>query len=67
MRTSQRTRSARRVVTGALLAVAALATTTFGGSETPPEGPPWVRDLAAAQKTALERGVPIFAYLTKTH
>lgn len=37
------------------------------GSETPPEGPPWVRDVVLAQKQALERKVPIFVYLTKTH
>lgn len=37
------------------------------GSETPPEGPPWVRSLVEAQKRALEREVPIFVYLTKTH
>lgn len=37
------------------------------GSETPPEGPPWVRDFAVAQRDALARGVPIFVYLTKTY
>lgn len=37
------------------------------GSETPPKGPTWVRDLADAQRIALERGVPIFVYLTKTY
>jgi len=37
------------------------------GSETPPHGPPWVRDFAVAQRDALTRGVPIFVYLTKTY
>ena len=44
-----------------------LATPALAGSDTPPEGPPWTRDLIAAQKTALARKVPIFVYLTKTH
>jgi hypothetical protein len=34
-------------------------------AEPPPSGPPWVRELAAAQKTALEKGTPIFVYFTK--
>jgi hypothetical protein len=34
-------------------------------TEPPPAGPPWVRDLPAAQKAALEKGVPIFIYFTK--
>jgi hypothetical protein len=34
-------------------------------AEPPPSGPPWVRELAAAQKTALDRGTPIFIYFTK--
>jgi hypothetical protein len=37
------------------------------GSETPPEGPPWVRTLVEAQKKAVAKQVPIFVYLTKTH
>ena len=44
----------------------AAATTAFGGSETPPEGPPWVRDLAEAQRQAVDKDLPIFVYLTKT-
>ena len=44
-----------------------LAPAAFAGSETPPEGPPWTRSLLEAQQTALERQVPIFVYLTKTH
>ena len=37
-----------------------------GGSETPPVGPPWVRDFHEAQESALRKGLPIFVYLTKT-
>lgn len=37
------------------------------GIEPPPVGPPWSRELAAAQKIALEQGTPIFVYFTKTH
>ena len=55
--------AAAALVAGAL----ALAVPAFAGSETPPEGPPWVRDLAVAQKKAIEKQVPIFVYLTKTH
>jgi len=51
-----------------ILAVPCLAlATALAGSETPPEGPPWVRDFAEAQKQAIEREVPIFVYLTKTY
>jgi len=39
----------------------------LAGSETPPEGPPWVRTLVEAQKQAIAKQVPIFVYLTKTH
>ncbi|MFK7821910.1 MAG: hypothetical protein AB8G99_24645 [Planctomycetaceae bacterium] len=35
-------------------------------SKQPPIGPPWVRDLATAQRTALKLGRPIFLYSTKT-
>jgi hypothetical protein len=37
------------------------------GSETPPKGPPWVREFSEAQERALGEGKPIFVYLTKTH
>ena len=47
-----------------LLLVAAAA---FADSKTPPEGPPWERDLLAAQKKAIEQGKPIFFYFTKTY
>ena len=49
----------------ALLCVA--ATTAFAGSDTPPEGPPWQRDLLAAQEEALTEGKPLFFYFTKTY
>jgi hypothetical protein len=51
----------------ALLPVLLLAALARAGSETPPPGPPWVRDLATAQEKALREGKPIFVYLTKTH
>jgi len=51
----------------AVALLALLAAGASAGSETPPEGPPWVRTLAEAQAEAVRRGVPIFAYLTKTH
>lgn len=34
-------------------------------AEPPPPGPPWVRDLAAAQRAAIDKGTPIFIYFTK--
>ena len=43
------------------------ATTALAGSDTPPEGPPWQRDLVAAQQQALEEGKPLFLYFTKTY
>ena len=46
-----------------LLALAVAA----GESETPPKGPPWQTDLLAAQKEALEKGLPVFFYFTKTY
>ena len=54
-------------VTAAVVLVVAGTASAFAGSETPPAGPPWVREFRAAQKDALEREVPIFVYLTKTH
>ena len=50
-----------------LACVSVLAVSAFAGSETPPEGPPWVRDFRKAHADALRREVPIFVYLTKTH
>jgi hypothetical protein len=47
--------------------IAALAGAAAGGSETPPKGPPWQRDLVAAQKQALAEGKPLFLYFTKTY
>jgi len=49
------------------VAAAVLAAPALAGSETPPAGPPWVREFRVAHKDALARGVPIFVYLTKTH
>jgi len=49
----------------AALVLASLA--PAGESENPPEGAPWKRDLLDAQKEALERGVPVFFYFTKTY
>ncbi len=47
--------------------VFATSVVALAGSDTPPEGPPWVRSLVEAQKAALQRQVPIYVYLTKTH
>lgn len=58
--------AALRALCVAAVAVA-FAAPAEAGSETPPVGPPWVKDLVTAQKTALERKVPIFVYLTKTY
>ena len=49
----------------ALLVLAAVG--GAGDSATPPEGPPWKRDILVAQKEALERGKPVFFYFTKTY
>ena len=42
------------------------ASPALAGSETPPKGPPWVRDFHEAQERALKEGKPVFVYLTKT-
>jgi hypothetical protein len=47
--------------------IVSLASLASAGSDTPPEGPPWERDLLEAQTQALERGVPLFVYFTKTY
>ena len=44
-----------------------LTSVALAGSDTPPEGPPWKRDLLEAHKEALEAGKPIFLYFTKTY
>src|SRR5262245_17816849 len=54
----------RLAALGATLLAAPSACTA---AEPPPAGPPWVRELAAAQKTALEKGTPIFIYFTKKY
>lgn len=55
-----------RAVT-AVLCLALAAGSVLAGSETPPEGPPWQRDLLAAQAQALQEGKPLFLYFTKTY
>ncbi len=50
-----------------LLVLPLLTFIAFAGSDTPPKGPPWQRDLHAARKQALEQGKPIFLYFTKTY
>ncbi len=52
------------LVTPGLFAPVAIAP-AFAGSDTPPEGPPWVRSLVEAQEAALRKKVPIFVYLTE--
>lgn len=54
-------------VGAAALALLMAAGTALAGSETPPKGPPWLRDFKTAQTEALQSGKPIFVYLTKTH
>ena len=56
----------RALVVAALLFVFAVPG-AWAGSETPPKGPPWKRDLAEAQREALKKNVPIFLYFTKTY
>ncbi len=56
----------RTLVLTALLFVFAVPG-AWAGSETPPKGPPWVRDLAEAQALALKKDLPIFLYFTKTY
>lgn len=49
-----------------LLPLVCLTTGAVHAGETPPQGPPWQRDLHAARKEALLQGKPIFLYFTKT-
>ena len=49
------------------LLILCLPAYAHAGSDTPPEGPPWQRELPAAQKQALEQGKPVFLYFTKTY
>jgi len=51
----------------AMLLLSMITGPVLAGSESPPEGPPWVRDLAVARKKALAGGKPIFIYFTKTY
>lgn len=55
----------RSLMTAALLC--AFAGLALAGSETPPAGPTWERDLIQAHATALKQGVPLFLYFTKTY
>ena len=55
----------RAPVATVLLLLAASAAPA--GSETPPKGPPWVREFSEAQERGLREGLPIFVYMTKTH
>lgn len=59
------THALRRAL-GWFLLLACLAAGARAGSETPPAGPPWKRDFSAAQTEAVQKGLPIFVYLTKT-
>ena len=43
-----------------------LTSAALAGSDTPPKGPPWKRNLLDAHKEALQAGKPIFLYFTKT-
>jgi hypothetical protein len=52
----------RIALLGALLALPAAA-----GSETPPAGPPWRRELLKAREEALAGRKPLFLYFTKTY
>ena len=57
----------RTTTSGTLALALAIGAAAFAGSETPPEGPPWVRDFALAREDAIRQGKPIFVYLTKTY
>ena len=57
----------RRCLLVGVLLVVTIAVPLWAGSETPPKGPPWERDLLVAQKRALDEGKPIFVYFTKTY
>lgn len=56
----------RRMRVLAVLACTFLASLVRAGDD-PPPGPPWVRSYAAAKQAALEKGIPIFVYFTKTY
>ena len=55
-----------RRLLGLFVVLTCLMSISRAGSETPPVGPPWKRDFAAAQAEAAQKGLPIFVYLTKT-
>ena len=51
----------------AALLLSFAAPSAIAGSETPPKGPPWERDLVKAHEHALQKNLPIFLYFTKTY
>ena len=51
-------------VVGVLLV---FAVAVFADSKTPPQGPPWERELLPAQRKALAEDKPVFFYFTKTY
>ena len=55
------------VLAAALTFACTLAPAAHAGSETPPKGPPWERDILVAQEKALAGNLPIFLYFTKTY
>ncbi len=57
----------RRAIYLAIAFLVGPALPVWGGSEVPPEGPPWKRDFFDARKSALAAGRPIFLYFTKTY
>ena len=57
----------RTAVVAAILLAMTLGAVSWAGSETPPEGPPWIRDFAKAREAGIRQGKPIFVYLTKTY
>ena len=57
----------RRTTATAALVALTLGAVALAGSETPPEGPPWERDLLVAHEKALQQVVPLFVYFTKTY
>jgi hypothetical protein len=57
----------RHTLIGLAIAAACGPVMATAGSETPPPGAPWQRDLGPAQREALRAGKPIFVYFTKTH
>jgi hypothetical protein len=57
----------RRIAVAHVFFQIAASTVVFGGSETPPSGPPWKTDFHEAHHEALQTGKPLFLYFTKTY